>query len=462
MNSKCFSRAIHPVKTIIVLVASFWLMVGPALGDDMSVLQSEAYKRLKLRIDPIHIIDTHEHIVSEESYLKRKADFLVDMTHYVEADLRSAGYPHDPAVDKGPRVQNANIPFEERWSLFEKYWPEVRFTGYGRALSMLTRDLYNLDLDRLTPDLGRELNQRIAATRTGGLYRRILKEKARIDLSIVDINTADVDREFFAPVLRFDDFIQIRTRKQIEKLAEKAGIGVYSLEDLGKALQSQFEKAVQQKIIGIKSGLAYSRRIYYPLPAVAVVQDVFITIMQRGEVTEEEALPLQNYMMHQVCRLAEQNGLPFQIHTGLQTGNGNRITNSRPTDLVDLIMAYRNLKFVIFHSGYPYGSELATMAKNFANVTIDLCWMHIISPRVARDYLSEYIETVPTNKITGFGGDYRFVEGAAIHAEMARQNVAWVLAEKLLNGYLNEDQAVELAEKILRRNAISIYRLPLN
>lgn len=159
--------------------------------------------------------------------------------------------------------------------------------------------------------------------------------------------------------------------------------------------------------------------------------------------------------------LIDRYVLPFQIHTGLQTGNGNWITNSKPTELADLIMAHPKLTFVIFHAGYPYGPELATMAKNFANVTIDMCWTYIISPKMARDYLSEYIETVPANKITGFGGDYRFVEGTYMHAEMFRQNVAWVPEEKVRSGYLNEDQAVELAEKLLRRNAIAIYRLGL-
>ena len=102
------------------------------------------------------------------------------------------------------------------------------------------------------------------------------------------------------------------------------------------------------------------------------------------------------------------------------------------------------------------------MAKNFANVYFDMCWLHIISPKVAREYLSEWIETVPANKIMAFGGDYKFVEGVCAHAAMARENVAAVLAEKVLTGYLIEQDAADLAVKFLRQNAVYVYRLPLH
>jgi predicted TIM-barrel fold metal-dependent hydrolase len=99
------------------------------------------------------------------------------------------------------------------------------------------------------------------------------------------------------------------------------------------------------------------------------------------------------------------------------------------------------------------------MAKNFPNVFIDMCWLHIISPKVARESLAEWIETVPANKITGFGGDYLYVEGAYAHAEMAREVVAAVLAEKVRSGCLTAADARELAVKFLRNNAIDLYQL---
>lgn len=448
------------VFTFVCVSLAGWL-AAPVTAADVTAPQTATYQRLKVRIDGIRLVDTHEHLRSEAARLKQPADCLAILLHYVEADLASAGMPRDPKNSGRVVVQNADGPFEERWEQFAKYWPDVRFTGYGRALERCVQDLYGVRLDNVSIETGRELNRRMAERLGPGFYRWVLKDKARIDLSIVDIGDTQVDRDYFAPVLRFDDFVNVQSKKQVDGLAKRTGVPIETLDDLVKALSAAFDKGVQDKMVGIKSGLAYSRRIYYPLPPIEEARSAFSKLMQNRSVGFDESLPVQNYMMHQVCRLAEQHRMPFQIHTGLQTGFGNRITNSKPTDLVDLIMAHPEVKFVLFHGGYPYGPELGTMAKNFANVYIDLCWLHIIAPKAARDYLSEWIETVPANKIMAYGGDYLFVEGAYAHAEMARKNVALVLAEKVQSGYLTERDAEELAEKLLRKNAMEVFRLLL-
>jgi hypothetical protein len=79
---------------------------------------------------------------------------------------------------------------------------------------------------------------------------------------------------------------------------------------------------------------------------------------------------------------------------------------------------------------------------------------------VARQTLHEWIETVPSNKIFAFGGDYIFVEGAYAHSRMARDDVAEVLSDKTADGYLTETEAVALAHALLRDNALSFFRLP--
>ncbi|GAF70517.1 unnamed protein product, partial [marine sediment metagenome] len=151
--------------------------------------------------------------------------------------------------------------------------------------------------------------------------------------------------------------------------------------------------------------------------------------------------------MHAVIQRAIGAKLPIQIHTGLQGGTGNIITNTNPVHLVNLFIEYPQAKFDIFHASYPYTGELTTLAKNFPNVYADLCWMYLISPYAARRILSEWIETVPSNKIFGFGGDCLIVEGAYAHAKMARDNIARVLAEKVEEGYFSGQEALEFAQK---------------
>jgi predicted TIM-barrel fold metal-dependent hydrolase len=162
-------------------------------------------------------------------------------------------------------------------------------------------------------------------------------------------------------------------------------------------------------------------------------------------------------MLHKVIQQAAEHHLPVQIHTGLQAGNSNHIAWTNPSHLSDLLDQYQQVRFDLFHGGYPYCSEFATLAKNLPNVHPDLCWLHIIAPGVAKRLLHELIETVPANKILGYGGDFFHVEGAYGHAQMARAVTAEVLAEKVEAGYLKEEEAAPLLHRILYQNGKELF-----
>ena len=164
-------------------------------------------------------------------------------------------------------------------------------------------------------------------------------------------------------------------------------------------------------------------------------------------------------MMHRLIELARKYNKPIQIHTGLQAGDGNYIENSNPTHLANLFLKYRDVKFVLFHGGYPFDGELASLAKNFQNVYIDLCWLYIISPSYSYRYLHEWLETIPANKIMGFGGDYHNAENVYGHLLFAKEIIGNVLIEKVRDGYFSEEEAKTIATMILYDNAINLFSL---
>lgn len=98
------------------------------------------------------------------------------------------------------------------------------------------------------------------------------------------------------------------------------------------------------------------------------------------------------------------------------------------------------------------------LAKGFPNVYADFCWAYVVSPSAARRTLSEFLDTVPVNKILGFGGDYKHPELSYAHAKMARQTVAGVLAEKVESGFCTEPEALEIGKMLLYENAARIFK----
>jgi hypothetical protein len=362
---------------------------------------------------------------------------------------------------------------KERWTIFEPYWERIQNTGYAKALNIAVRDLYGVD--GINEKSFEKLTSKMEDANKSGLYQWILKEKSGIDISILDslsVPIEEVDRKFFAPVTRFDDFVMIKERTDLEALAKRTGKPIHSFSDFIGALEFAFEKA-SKLIVGVKIGLAYLRSIHFEKTVQSEAEEVFVNIFRQKRfrrvqvnnktirvpegLSIEEAKPLQDYVVHKIIQMAITKGLPIQIHTGIQEGNENIITNSDPTLLINLFREYKEAKFDIFHGSYPYTSELAVLAKNFPNVYIDMCWLHIISPYKARIALAEWLDTIPWNKILGFGGDYILAEGVYGHQVIARQNIAKVLTEKVVEDYFTQTEAIVLAEKLLRDNAKNLF-----
>jgi predicted TIM-barrel fold metal-dependent hydrolase len=422
--------------------------------------ESSIWKYLREHAARMTIFDTHEHFWHEDVRLQRKVDVFLLFSHYTDSDLVTAGMSPQAVRD----LQNPDIPLEKRWKDFAPYWPFSRTTGYGRCMLIAARDLFGVeDINERTYRL---LSERIAAANQPGWFEKVLKEKAHIELSVLDDLTTirgeplKPNPKFFKIVTRFDYIITAHRRQDLDYIEKVTGVAVSKLADLENALGRAFEKGIREGMAGVKSGLAYQRSLHYEKVSPAEAERAFDRLF--GTASAEEAdpatrKPLEDYLMHKTVQQAAEHQLPFQIHTGFEAGNRNHVARTNPSHLSDLLNEYPQVRFDLFHGGYPYGSEFAALGKNLANVYPDLCWLHIIAPGAAKRTLHELIETVPANKILGYGGDFFHVEGAYGHAQMARAVTAEVLAEKVEQGYLKEEEALGLMERILHLNGKELF-----
>ena len=97
------------------------------------------------------------------------------------------------------------------------------------------------------------------------------------------------------------------------------------------------------------------------------------------------------------------------------------------------------------------------IAKVFPNVYVDHCWAHIISPSASRRALHEFLDAVPSIKIFGSGGNYRFPELSNAHSKMAWRNVSQGLTEQVSEGSCSEDEALELGRKLLHDDPDALF-----
>jgi predicted TIM-barrel fold metal-dependent hydrolase len=440
--------------------------------------------RIREAVNAVRMVDTHEHLFSEEERTRAAVDFGYLFPHYASSDLVSAGMK--PAflesvrssawpvmaerisrigwIRKLPPLAPPPSPalsLRQRWEGFAPHWQNIRNTGYGLCLRIAVRDIFGV------PDLNagtfEKLSDAIAASARPGWYRHVLKDKAGIEISIQDDYRTDVDRAFFAPAVRLEHFACAGSRGEIRLLEADTDTSIHALEDLVAAMKKALDRYIAEGAACVKIGIAYRRSLEFRKTSRSEADTVFTRIFRHlGEgLSWEEARPLQDFMFHEIVRAAAERGIPIQIHTGLQEGNGNILANSNPLLLTNLFLEYPNARFDVFHGGYPFMGELLSLAKNFPGVHPDLAWLYIISPTAAENFLHQALEMVPVNKILAFGGDFIIPEGAYGHAVMARQVVSRVLAAKVRDGYFSEEDAVETARMILRGNAAKLFGLKL-
>ncbi len=421
------------------------------------------YTELLDHIQSLKIIDTHEHLPCEMDRAQN-SDVLEEwLQHYFSCDLVSAGLSDEGLA----AVRDSSKDIHERWKIVEPYWHAAESTGYGRALSIAAKGLY--DIDRIDASTIGQLDEAFKAARaTEGNYQHVLADKSGIALSIRDAMPdpyMEVEDPFVF-TLQASQFICPTHYGQMKADGAKEGMEIHTLTDWMNACRSYIERHLDGKtrVVCLKSALAYMRSLRYDKVTYADAERAFNEFFEDRNLPDwrggiKSAKVLEDFMMHHTCRVADDHGLVYQFHTGTQEGNGNVIYDSNPTLLTNLFLEYRNVKFDIFHMSYPYLMEVGNLAKNFRNVFIDMCWGHIMSPEAARRGLVEWLDAVPANKISAFGGDYCFVDGVYGHQLITRQNVATSLAQKVTDGTFDLARARELAEWLFIDNPKRLFGL---
>ena len=431
-----------------------------------NVPKSGFEKRIHDAVYAVKLIDTHEHIMSEKDALASSADFSCLFTNYQLEDLISSGVAPEEIYKI---FKNKDSSPSAKWEVIKTRWPNTRTTAYGRSVLIGAKDLYGIN--DLNENTYAALSHKIATAHQSGYYEDVLKNKAGIDACLImeynTTNPRDVKNEGncnFNRLFVYDKYCSFFCFDKMNTKMSAYGKKFTSLQEYESLIDSVFEQDIKKGIQGAKFGVAYYRTLKFDDVPRETANTVFEKMKASPEIvfSFDEAKPLQDFIFFKLLTLCNQYKLPVQIHTGLQTGTGNDITNSNPTGLVKAFFKFPAVKFCILHAGYPYGGEMATLAKTFANVYIDMAWSALISPSYTIRYLQEFIETVPSNKIMAFGGDSQTVEGAYGASVLARNTVAETLTRMVKSNYLTEQEALQIIVKILRTNALTTYNININ
>lgn len=419
----------------------------------------KTYQRMKAFIDSIKVVDTHEHHISNLDAPPQNIDFFRHM-FYFNCDLRSAGW-------QGPgTVREA----DDLWESVEKFYEYSRATSYHDQLVYGYKILYGFDKPYFTKEDVIELEKRVSNNYLNN-YRQWFSEafqKGNFEVMLADQYWDQYDvvheRPYFALVFRIDELVMnvvdAASDKVIKdfnllKLLNTEAIQVQSLEDYITIVDSALRINVANNAVSLKNGLAYRRSIDFEYVTFEEAAQLF----DKPVMTPQDQKRLQDYMFHWVIDKSIKYELPIQIHTGYLHGNSwADLENGHPMKLLSVLQRYPDAKFVLFHGGYPWTSDFVALGKHYQNVYLDLVWLPQISRTVAMRTLHEILDCVPYNKIS-WGGDVTSIEESVGSLEIAKEVVATVLSERIINGWMTDEVAQDIAKRIFRENAIDIYKL---
>jgi len=273
-----------------------------------------------------------------------------------------------------------------------------------------------------------------------------------------DYFTQKLHPDFFKKVLRYgSDILTVSDVSTLKKFEKRFNKSFKKLCDLDSFLDEFTETAYKTgNLVGLKIAVAYARNLTFEDVCFDDANTVFADILNEKKV---DAKPLSDYLIHNIFKRAEKLNIPVQIHTGFLAGCWQDVSGTNPSQLIPVFQKYKNVKFDVFHAGWPFSELLGSIGKSFPNVWLDMCWAWAMNPVQMERILDEWLSCVPCSKIFAFGADTWSPFTALGYAEQARNGIANVLEKKMKSNEYDLETAKFVAERIMNKNAEEFFNI---
>jgi uncharacterized protein len=410
------------------------------------------------QIGKIQLIDTHEHLIDETERLNcikpfiQCDDWTTILGLYSKFDFVSSGMTQKE-IDY---ISSSRMNPLDKWKIIEPYWELVVHTGCGNVIKETIRELYGVS--HLEEKKIPEIQEKYIQYRKKGFYEETLK-RANIKSCIANPPGRPFKETELPNILHQDINATGMIRMDIEQYNENIIPKVTRLSDWLEIIDWWFDK-YSESAVGVKIGIAYFRRLDFQKIKFETAATIFSKKTSKNDLGEIDEKALQDYLFWYVIDLATKNGLPVKLHTGYHAMNNfmnleNIMFN--PSDCANLCRLSQDTKFIFFHISYPYYEPMISLTKHYSNAIVDMCWSWTINPIASVDFLKKYIMTSPINKIMAFGGDDLYIENLIGHAKLARKGISLALTDLIQEKWISENDAVEIANRIMWKNAEEIY-----
>jgi len=133
--------------------------------------------------------------------------------------------------------------------------------------------------------------------------------------------------------------------------------------------------------------------------------------------------------------------LPFET--------ASRLSQRTVAQVAAMISRHPKIRFQCFLSSAHSNQSMCTLCRELPNLSLAGYWWHNFFPSIIRRVMAERLDMLPTNKQIGFFSDAYCVEWAYAKAAIVRTELARVLADNVVDGRYEAEEACEIARAIL-------------
>jgi predicted TIM-barrel fold metal-dependent hydrolase len=218
--------------------------------------------------------------------------------------------------------------------------------------------------------------------------------------------------------------------------------------------------------VGLKFELAYLRSLDVEPASHDLAADVYARYAAGGVPEASAYRRLQDFLLREIAVRAGKLGMVVQIHTGIGCGEYFQTRGADPLLLETLVTdpAMRGTQVVLLHGGSPFDRHNLPLILK-PNVWVDFSAMELLNspPELART-LRPWLESMPEHVLFGtdagpWGPGMGWEESTWIGARNARRALGIALTGMLRDRTITVARAKAIADRVLRSNAVELYRL---
>jgi len=287
-------------------------------------------------------------------------------------------------------------------------------------------------------------------------YTRELIDRSGTGVILADDGYPDTLPAEFQDYTSADVYPMLRLELVVQELLPDHD----TLSSLVDAFEERVETALRDDYVALKSIAAYrcGLEIYEPESAASRATDRYDTIRESFDGHLEDRA-LISHCLHRATAIAGEHGAPVQLHTGFGDidAHPEYVT---PTYLYEYRSAHPGTPVVLLHAGYPYVQAAGYVTSTFSNAYLDLSLANPFIQHGVEPMFRQALETVPATKLLYASDAFTTPELYLFAAERARADLTTVLEDLVADGFYTEEYAVDVAEMVLRDNALALYDLP--